>query len=131
MPRSRSFRKRPPRRVERVELDHFGLSLAVAFGPIPQSLAAAVRRRRPEADPETLVAAGWDGARQMISQYVEAGLSKFVVRPVAADGFEEFLAGFVRELMPAADSLARPAARVSAWHPSCLQLTRTHLASVS
>ena len=83
-----------------VELDHFGLSLAVAFGPIPQSLAAAVRRRRPEADPETLVAAGWDGARRMISQYVEAGLSKFVVRPVAADGFEEFLAGFVRELMP-------------------------------
>jgi len=86
-----------------VEEDHFGLSLAVAFGAIPSSLAAAVHRRRPGADPETLVAAGWDGARRMISQYVEAGLSKFVVRPVAANsgnGFEEFVAGFVRELMP-------------------------------
>jgi Luciferase-like monooxygenase len=92
-----------------VEEDHFGLSLAIAFGAIPDALATAIGRRRPGVDPETLVAAGWDGARRRISQYAEAGLSKFVVRPVTAnsaggrDGFREFeafVAGFVRELMP-------------------------------
>jgi probable F420-dependent oxidoreductase len=83
-----------------VDQDHFGLSIPVVFGPIPASLVASVRQRRPEVDPSELVAAGWDAARRMIEQYVEAGLSKFVVRPVTADGFKAFLDGFVRELMP-------------------------------
>jgi probable F420-dependent oxidoreductase len=83
-----------------VDQDHFGLSIPVVFGPIPASLVASVRQRRPDVDPSELVAAGWDAARRMIEQYVEAGLSKFVVRPVTADGFEAFLDGFVRELMP-------------------------------
>jgi probable F420-dependent oxidoreductase len=83
-----------------VDQDHFGLSLPVVFGPIPASLVASIVQRRPGVDPSELVAAGWDGARRMISQYVDAGLSKFVVRPVTADGFESFLDGFVRELMP-------------------------------
>jgi len=47
-----------------------------------------------------LVAAGWDGARRMIGQYVEAGLSKFVMRPAAPGPFGSFADGFVRELMP-------------------------------
>jgi probable F420-dependent oxidoreductase len=83
-----------------VDRDHFGLSIPVAFGPIPDSLVASVRRRRPGVDPSELVAAGWDVARRMIEQYVEAGLSKFVVRPVTGDGLKAFLDGFVRELMP-------------------------------
>src|SRR5580698_4378706 len=65
-----------------VDQDHFGLSIPVVFGPIPASLVASVRQRRPEVDSSELVAAGWDAARRMIEQYVEAGLSKFVVRPV-------------------------------------------------
>ena len=89
-----------------VEPDHFGLSLPVALdGDIPDALLASIRRRRPEADPATLVAAGWDGARRMIGQYVEAGLSKFVVRPAAlprlgAPDFFPFVDGFVREMVP-------------------------------
>ena len=83
-----------------MDQDHFGLSIPVVFGPIPASLVASVRQRRPDVDPSELVATGWDGARRLIEQYVEAGLSKFVVRPVTADGFEVFLDGFVRELMP-------------------------------
>ena len=65
-----------------VEADHFGLSLPVALDGIPESLRASISRRRPHTDPELLVAAGWDGARRMIERYVEAGLSKFVVRPL-------------------------------------------------
>jgi probable F420-dependent oxidoreductase len=83
-----------------VEPDHFGLSLPVALDGIPAPLLASIGRRRPDADPAALVARGWDGARRMIEQYVEAGLSKFVVRPAGPDPFGPFLDGFVRELMP-------------------------------
>jgi len=84
-----------------VEPDHFGLSVPVAFDGIPDAMLASVRRRRPDADPAALVASGWAGARSMIEQYVEAGLTKFVVRPaVAPASFAWFADGFVRELMP-------------------------------
>jgi probable F420-dependent oxidoreductase len=85
-----------------VDDDHFGLSIPVALdGDIPDAQIAAIRRRRPGTDPQLLIAAGWDGARRMIEQYVEAGLSKFVVRPAARfEPFGEFVDGFVRELKP-------------------------------
>ena len=84
-----------------VDDDHFGLSLPVALDGIPDPLAASIRRRRPEADPATLVAQGWDGARRLLGQYIEAGLSKFVVRPAGPrDPFGPFLDGFLRELIP-------------------------------
>ena len=83
-----------------VDPDHFGLSLPLALAGVPPALQASIQRRRPDADPATLVAAGWDGARRMIGEYVEAGLSKFVVRPVSAGPFGSFIDGFVRELMP-------------------------------
>jgi probable F420-dependent oxidoreductase len=87
-----------------IEPDHFGISLAVATDGIPDELAAAVRQRRPDADPAGLVATGWSDARLMIEEYVKAGLTKFVVRPAAvspdANAFDEFLDHFVSELMP-------------------------------
>ena len=84
-----------------VEADHFGLSLPVALNGIPESLRASIGRRRPHTDPQLLVAVGWDGARRMIEQYVESGLSKFVVRPATRpEPFGSFTDGFVRELMP-------------------------------
>jgi len=83
-----------------VERDHYGISLPVALNGIPAPLLASIGRRRPDADPAALVPRGWDGARRMIGQYVEAGLSKFVVRPVEPGPFGPFLDGFVRELLP-------------------------------
>ena len=84
--------------------DHFGLSLPVTLAGnepgIPDALLASIRRRRPEADPATLVARGWDDARRMLGQYVEAGLSKFVVRPASPGPFGPFLDAFLRELLP-------------------------------
>ena len=84
-----------------VEQDHFGLSLSIAFGGIPDTLAAGIRRRRPDLDPSVLVADGWAGARSRITALADAGLSKFVVRP-ATPGMplEEFIAGFTAELLP-------------------------------
>jgi probable F420-dependent oxidoreductase len=84
-----------------VDDDHFGLSLPVTLDGVPESLRASIGRRRPDTDPALLVAAGWDGARRMIERYVEAGLSKFVVRPASRpEPFGSFVEGFVRELMP-------------------------------
>jgi probable F420-dependent oxidoreductase len=84
-----------------VDPDHFGISLAVAFDGIPDALAAAIVRRRPGVAPATLVAAGWAGARDLISSFTDAGLSKFVIRPAApTSSFEEFVEGFARQLAP-------------------------------
>jgi hypothetical protein len=83
-----------------VDDDHFGLSVPVALDGIPDPLLASIRRRRPEADPATMIAQGWDGARRLIGQYVEAGLSKFVVRPANPGPFEPFADAFIRELIP-------------------------------
>jgi probable F420-dependent oxidoreductase len=84
-----------------VEQDHFGLSIPVAFGPVPEALAASIARRRPGTAPEDLVADGWAGARRMIAAYAEAGLSKFVVRAAGGDPpLTELVAGFRAELMP-------------------------------
>jgi len=90
-----------------VEADHFGLSVPVVLDGIPDALLASIRRRRPDTDPAALVPVGWAGARRLIEQYVEAGLSKFVVRPAAAPptengpgSFAPFTDAFVRELVP-------------------------------
>jgi probable F420-dependent oxidoreductase len=92
-----------------VDPDHFGISLSVAFGGVPAAVAESIARRRPGVAPRALVADGWVGARRLISAYVDAGLSKFVVRqagpPEPGPGpgpasFGEFVAGFTAELMP-------------------------------
>jgi probable F420-dependent oxidoreductase len=84
-----------------VEDDHYGISLAVATDGIPADLIASVRKRRPDADPATLIAANWADARRLIEGYVGAGLSKFVIRPAGPVGsFERFLEQFVSEMLP-------------------------------
>jgi probable F420-dependent oxidoreductase len=84
-----------------IEPDHYGISLAVATGPIPAALVAAVRERRPDADPASLIPASWPDARRMIEAYVAEGLTKFVVRPAGpVPSAEEFLGRFVSEMMP-------------------------------
>jgi probable F420-dependent oxidoreductase len=84
-----------------VDPDHFGLSLPVAFGGVPAPLAATIARRRPGVTPESLVADGWAGARELIARYVEAGLSKFVVRQASGtEPLASFVDGFSTELMP-------------------------------
>ena len=75
--------------------------MPVALDGIPGPLLASISRRRPQADPGMLVAAGWDGARRMIEGYVQAGLSKFVVRPAAPPAsLGSFVDAFVTRLMP-------------------------------
>ncbi|WP_188316841.1 TIGR03854 family LLM class F420-dependent oxidoreductase [Solihabitans fulvus] len=84
-----------------IEEDHFGCTLVLATDGIPPALAAAIRERQPDLDPAELVAHSWSDARRLVEQYVEAGLSKFVIVPSATSpAFGEFLDGFTTELMP-------------------------------
>jgi probable F420-dependent oxidoreductase len=85
-----------------IEADHFGISLAV--GDITQDLARSIERRRPGVNPAELVPTDWARARRMIEAYVDAGLSKFVVRPAlpaaTGSGVEQFIAEFAAEMLP-------------------------------
>lgn len=83
----------------RVEPDHFGISLAVVEGEVPAELAAAARRRRPDVDPGELIAAGWDRLHRQLDAYIQAGLTKFVIRPAGGAPLEGFLDRFVTELV--------------------------------
>ncbi|MFJ1758721.1 TIGR03854 family LLM class F420-dependent oxidoreductase [Amycolatopsis sp. NPDC088138] len=82
-----------------IEEDHFGLSLVVADQGLPPELTALAARRSPDTPVTDLIATSWPEARRLVEQYIEAGLSKFVIRPGHAD-FEGFLEKFQAELVP-------------------------------
>jgi len=82
-----------------IEPDHFGISLTVLDGALPDRLAAAIRSRRPDVDPAELVAADWAALHRQLDGYLEAGLTKFVIRAGAGDT-EKFIARFAEELLP-------------------------------
>lgn len=83
-----------------IEPDHYGLSLAVGNGALPEEVLAAVRGRRPDNDPTDLVAADWPQLHRQLDGLIAAGLSKFVIRPVGPAPVEEFIDRFVAELLP-------------------------------
>jgi probable F420-dependent oxidoreductase len=82
-----------------IEPDHFGISLAVTDGEVPPELAAAARRRRPDLDPGELIAAGWDRLHRQLDAYIDAGLTKFVIRPAGGGPLDGFVDRFVTELV--------------------------------
>lgn len=81
-----------------IEPDHFGISLAVADGELPVELAAAVRRRRPDVDPDELIATTWGQLHRQLDAYLDAGLTKFVIRPASSEPVDDFIDRFVDEL---------------------------------
>lgn len=84
-----------------VDPEHFGISLPVAFEDPVDSTVQSIRARRPEADVDALLPRGWQAVRALIEQYVDVGVSKFVVRPESHPGsWERFLTDFTRELGP-------------------------------
>lgn len=84
----------------RIEPDHYGISLAVADGELSPELVAAARRRRPELDPGELIAADWDQLHRQLDAYIDAGLTKFVIRPAGKAPLDGFLDRFAAELIP-------------------------------
>jgi hypothetical protein len=72
-------------------------------GEVTPEFARSVERRRPGVDPATLLPSTWADARARIEAYIEAGLSKFVVRsamPAGGGTLERFIDEFVTEMLP-------------------------------
>ncbi len=85
-----------------VDPEHFGISIAYARTPPDPELLRTLTARRPDIDPGALVPTAEQGLRSLIRGYVDAGLSKFVVRPAAPvdDWADEaqWLAGAILDL---------------------------------
>lgn len=75
----------------RIDPEHFGVTLTY-FDPIdgedgiPELLLAAIARRRPGRDPAEVIPRGLDGAVRRIEEFIDAGISKFVVRQSGPPG---------------------------------------------
>jgi probable F420-dependent oxidoreductase len=65
----------------RVDPEHFGISLTYAHEAVPPGQLERIARRRPGVDPQVFVPVGLPALRQTLRQYIDVGVSKFVVRP--------------------------------------------------
>jgi probable F420-dependent oxidoreductase len=65
-----------------IDPEHFGLSIPYARTPPPPEQIRRSVGRRTDIDPLALLPIGADGLRTLINGYIDAGLSKFVIRPL-------------------------------------------------
>lgn len=101
----------------RVPEDHYGVGLYFRLGQADERVVDAERRRLaerfPDRDPALAIVAGepLDVIARM-REYVAAGVTKFVLRPVASgdDDFMEQTRRFVERLLPEVDALELPGA---------------------
>jgi probable F420-dependent oxidoreductase len=85
-----------------VDPEHFGLSIPYARTAPDPALLRGLLGRRPDIDPLALVPVGPRALRELLLRHVDAGLSKFVVRPAAAvtswEDEVDWLTGAIRDL---------------------------------
>ncbi len=67
-----------------IDPQHFGLSIPYARSAPDARAIAAMRARRPDGQLDQIMPVGAPALRDLIGRLIEAGLSKFVVRPVTA-----------------------------------------------
>ncbi len=80
-PARRDIQEAARRAGREVDPEHFGMSIPYARVAPGDDLLAPLAARRPGIDPLAFVPVGRTGLREFIEGYVDAGLSKFVVRP--------------------------------------------------
>ena len=79
----RTIRRSADAAERTVPADHFGMSLAYGHTEPDARMYASLRKRRPDVDPRELMPVGANGLRDIVRQYVDNGVTKFVVRPNA------------------------------------------------
>ncbi len=62
--------------------EHFGVSIGYASKPLSERAAASIRSRAKGADVDDLVPVGWERTRRLVEDFIVAGFSKFVLRPL-------------------------------------------------
>jgi probable F420-dependent oxidoreductase len=82
---ARSVIEREAARVGRqVDPEHFGISIPFARSEPAEAALTALRKRRDDGDLSQVVAVGAEPLRALVAAHIDAGLSKYVVRPVNA-----------------------------------------------
>jgi probable F420-dependent oxidoreductase len=66
-----------------VDPEHFGMSIPYSRTAPSDRVLQAIGARRRDVDPRELLPVGREGLRSFLEGYIDAGLSKFVVRPAA------------------------------------------------
>lgn len=66
-----------------IDPEHFGLSIPYATAQPDQRVIDQLRARRPDANVADLIPVGPDHLRRLVGEYIDAGISKFVVRGTA------------------------------------------------
>ena len=61
--------------------EHFGISIAYAREALTDEQSLTLRARRQDVDPLPLLPVGAAALRTLLDRYLDAGLSKFVLRP--------------------------------------------------
>lgn len=64
-----------------IDDEHFGMNLSWVDGPMSDELRAGIERRRPGFDPATTIGCGASGLAERMHAFLDAGFSKFVIRP--------------------------------------------------
>lgn len=67
----------------RIDPEHYGMSIGYSRGEPAPAVLAGLRSRRDGVDPHELVPVGSGGLRTILLAYLAAGISKFVLRPIA------------------------------------------------
>ena len=79
----RSIQRSADAAARTVPADHFGMSLAYGRTEPDAQMYASLRKRRPNVDPRELVPVGTTGLRDIVRQFIDNGVTKFVLRPTA------------------------------------------------
>jgi probable F420-dependent oxidoreductase len=87
-----------------IDPEHFGLSIGYAHRPPDDRQLAALTARNPGADPRTLIPVGYPALRDLLSSFIAAGMSKFVLRPPPVENADA--AAWHDELAGLADAVA-------------------------
>ena len=85
-----------------VDREHFGMSIAYTRTEPDPELLRTTQGRRPDIDPRELIPVGAEALHSLLEQYIDAGLSKFVIRPGTRVGSwtaeAQWLAGAILDL---------------------------------
>lgn len=84
-----------------IDPEHFGVLLPYTDGPVPDAVLAAIAARRPDVDPNEVVASGLKDARRMLELFIDEGFSKFVLVPIIEPtSWEDELEAVAAEVLP-------------------------------
>lgn len=84
-----------------IDPEHYGALLMYADGPLPEPARALFARRRPDVEPEAIIATGVDELAARIQAFTEVGASKFVVMPLTEpDDWDAHLGELAETLLP-------------------------------